>query len=248
DKDIVFKNNTQEVGLSVYNLDFEILKNTNLNISYDNIEETKLAITFKIKKNVKFKITELRKGLKSKVQYKFYLEQNSQIDIDKFYNLSGSKELVVIYLNGKDASINYNFKTICHDKEKYDLMVYHNAPQTISNIINKGVNNGKGNLIFNVSSFVPSGNVACCLNQMGQIINLTDGLCQINPNLLIDEFDVKANHSANIGKFSEEAMFYLQSRGISHSQALNLLIKGFLLEGVTNNKTIIKKIINDYWG
>ena len=126
-------------------------------------------------------------------------------------------------------------------------MVYHNSSNTESNVINNGVNVLDGNLSFIVSGFVPNGNVNCIVDQKNRIINLTSNLCMIKPNLFIDENDVIANHSAHIGKCNDEEMFYLMSRGISFKDAENLIIKGFLLNGLTNDKQQMEKIINKYW-
>jgi hypothetical protein len=58
--------------------------------------------------------------------------------------------------------VDFNFKTISKAKERYDLVVNHNAHKTISNIKNNGVNIEKGTaLLFNVSSVVPH-NVKGC--------------------------------------------------------------------------------------
>ena len=149
---------------------------------------------------------------------------------------------MLVNLNGQDAKFNYNFKTIATGYEKYDLNIYHNAPKTTSLIKNNGVNMKDGNLIFNVSSFVSAGNKDCNVDQISRIINLTNNKCQINPNLFIDEFDVNANHSALIGKFSDEEMFYMQSRGIDEKSAVNLLINGFLTSEV--NELFKERIIN----
>ena len=82
------------------------------------------------------------------------------------------------------------------------------------------------------------------------IINLTDNKCEIRPNLYIDEYDCNANHSALIGGFSKQELFYLQSRGLSINDANRLLINGFLLSDFDNVKMIkeIKNNINEYWG
>ena len=50
----------------------------------------------------------------------------------------------------------------------------------------------------------------------------------IKPNLFIDEYNVNAKHSAIIGKFNEEEIFYLKTKGLSEKQALDLLINGFI--------------------
>ena len=69
------------------------------------------------------------------------------------------------------------------------------------------------------------------------------------PNLYIDASDVSASHSALIGKFSDEEMFYMQSRGIDKDTATKLLISGFLTSDITDKKLLkeINKNIDKYW-
>ena len=50
------------------------------------------------------------------------------------------------------------------------------------------------------------------------------------PALEIRCNDVKASHSATVSKVSEEDIFYASSRGISATQARDLLVRGFLYE------------------
>ena len=48
------------------------------------------------------------------------------------------------------------------------------------------------------------------------------------PELEILNNEVKASHSASVGRIDEEQLFYLETRGISRNEAENLIIKGFL--------------------
>ena len=104
-----------------------------------------------------------------------------------------------------------------------------------------------GVLEFNVSGFVSNRIKGCNINQKARIINLTENTCVVKPNLFIDEVDTVANHSAHIGTFKDEELFYLMSRGLDKENALKLLIKGFLLKGITN-KDDLENIVNKYWG
>ena len=92
-------------------------------------------------------------------------------------------------------------------------------------------------------------NKECQVDQVNRIINLTKNKCEIDPNLYIDEYDVNASHSALIGKFSDEEMFYLESRGINKTDALKLLIKGFILSNIEIEelKNQINEKIEKYW-
>ena len=60
-------------------------------------------------------------------------------------------------------------------------------------------------------------------------INLVKGDSKILPNLLVDNYDVSASHSAYISDFDKKRMFYLKSRGISDNEARRLLLEGFLI-------------------
>jgi Fe-S cluster assembly protein SufD len=64
------------------------------------------------------------------------------------------------------------------------------------------------------------------------------------PSLEIMENDVKGGHGATVGQVDPEELFYLQSRGLSHSQATKVLVKGFLrdLTEKAGNKEVQKKI------
>jgi Fe-S cluster assembly protein SufD len=225
-----------------------IKKDTNLEIDYSTRKATKLDVKIKVMPGVNLDLREYRFGKNFKIRYQYSLMENSNTKVYKFYDVAGIKEMNIIHLSGINANIDYNFKTISTGCEKYNMTIYHQASNTNSDIKNNGVNINKGSLQFNVSSFVNSGNIGCNINQASRIINLTENKCQINPNLFIDEYDVSANHSALIGKFSDAEMFYLGSRGIDEKTALNLLINGFLTSNMpTEIGKKITKNINKYW-
>ena len=58
------------------------------------------------------------------------------------------------------------------------------------------------------------------------------------PILLIDEFDVIANHGASIGKMSDDSLFYLMSRGLTKKDAFLLVLNGII-------NAFIEKIFNE---
>ena len=223
-------------------------EDTSLEINYATRKATKLDVKIRVMPNVNFELKEYRLGKNFKIRYQYSLMENSTTTIYKFYDVAGIKEMNIINLMGENAKIDYNFKTISKGFEKYNMTIYHNAPGTISDIKNNGVNINKGSLQFNVSSFVGQNHKACNVNQASRIINLTDSKCGINPNLFIDEYDVIANHSALIGRFSDDEMFYLNSRGLNDKEAINLLINGFLISNMPED--MAKKIIKNtdkYW-
>lgn len=226
-----------------------VTKDSDLEIEIKLKEETKLNFDISVKENVNLNLNIITKGKNGKVRYKYNLDSNSYINVFKFQNINSIKEMIIAKLSGINARIDYNFKTISHNKETYDYHIFHDAKNTISNIKNNGVCIKDGLIIYQVSSFVPKDITGCIVNQNNRIVNLNNNKSEILPNLYIDCNDVEASHSALIGKFSDEEMFYLQSRGIDYNNALKLLISGFLTSDI-NNKKILKEInknIEMYW-
>lgn len=238
----------KECLFAINEIKLNIKKDEDLEVEINLKEDTKLNFNITLEENVKLNLNILTKGKKGKVQYKYNLNKNSFCNVFKFQNVDSIKEMIVARLK-ENSRFDYNFKTIGNNKETYDYHIFHDDKNSISNIKNNGVCIGDGIIIYQVSSFVPKDIVGCIVNQNNRIINLTNNKCEIMPNLYIDCNDVEASHSALIGKFSDEEMFYLQSRGIDYDNALKLLITGFLTSDIENKKTLkeINKNIEKYW-
>ena len=65
-----------------------------------------------------------------------------------------------------------------------------------------------------------------------------DSLMNSNPQLEIYADDVRCTHGSTTGQISEDALFYLRSRGLNSLSARALLINGFANE-------VIEEIKND---
>ena len=232
--------------LNVQSVKIKVLKDTDIVIDVSRVS-IKLDFYINVLENVHVNIYEYKHDGDYKFQYKYYLEKNSFLNVEKINDGNNIKEMTVINLNGENAKVDFYLKTVSKYDEKYNFLVYHNAKNTVSHIVNNGVNILNGVLEFNVSGFVSNGIVGCDINQSGRIINLTDNTCTIKPNLFIDEEDVMANHSALIGTFSADEIFYLMSRGIDRKEAIRLLIKGFLLNNISYYKKQLEDIIYRYW-
>lgn len=220
-----------------------VKKSTSIEIDFKCESESKYDIAIELDDNVCTDLLIKGEAENIKVQYKYYIKANSSLNINKFYDCKCVRELDLVYLNGSNSSICYDFKTLGLDNQKYDMMVYHNFKDTTSEIKNKGVSIGKGNITFNVTGIVYKGIKNCTLDQNNKIVNMNDAENVIKPVLIIDEQDVVANHCAYIGKFDENEIFYMTSRGIEKNAAIKLLLEGFLN---TENVNVEEKI-NKYW-
>lgn len=221
-------------------LKLKIIKNTKLELIID--KEIKLDISIELLDDVKLDLVVIKKE-KTKILTKYKLNENSILNITEISDSDIINERNIIDLNGINSKINFILKTVCKNNEKYDIVVNHNNKNTTSDIITNGVNIS-GNLYFTVTAYVSNGNKNCVVNQQNRIINLTDKECLIRPNLLIDEVDVIANHSALIGSFKDEELFYMQRLGIDKTMANKLLIEGFIKNKI--NKTLANHF-KKYW-
>lgn len=235
---------------NVKNIKINILKDTSLFMKITNKELNKMNIMFNVLENVNFNLLEINSDSLIKAQYVFDLQENSNTFVFKFNDVLDCRERTIINLNEINAKINYCFRTISKTNQEYDYIINHKSKNTYSDLSINGVSILDGTIIFTITGDVPKDIIDCTLNETSRIINLNDKECIIKPNLLIDEYRVSANHSALIGSFDKDELFYLMSRGIPKNEALNLLIKGFLLNNISifdNYKLDIENIINKYW-
>ena len=233
---------------SVSKLSIKICEDADLEIVL-NSDNLKLNILIEIEKNVIAHIYEKKLGSNLKIKYEVNVNKNATLHFDKLATIKELKEFNLINLEDC-AKIIFNQKTIATSREKYDVLVNHNGINTKCDLNNDGVAIKNGIITFNVTNMVPSSSKNSYINQNSNIVkeNKLDSI--INPNLLIDELEVEASHSAHIGPFNEEEIFYLESRGINYQTALNLLVKGFILRNMNisdEEKLEIKKIIDKYW-
>ena len=240
----------KESLFAISEIKINVLENSSILINIDLKEDAKLNFNINILEKVDANINILTSGNSGKIQYKYNLGKGSKCNIIKFQNIDTIKEMISVNLNGDNSSIEYNFKTIGNNKETYDYHIFHNSINTKSLIRNNGVCIDNGSIIYQVSSFVPKNITGCSVSQNNRIINLTNNKCEIRPNLYIDNKDVEAFHSALIGKFSDEEMFYMQSRGIDKKTSEQLLIRGFLTSDIDNKEILeeVEKNIDMIWG
>jgi Fe-S cluster assembly protein SufD len=113
---------------------------------------------------------------------------------------------------------------------EHRLFVDHTAPHTTSNAVYKGALQGRGAHTVWVGNVLIR-KVAEGIETYEQNRNLvlTDG-CQADsvPNLEIETGEIEgAGHASTTGRFDDQQLFYLQSRGIPEAEARRLVVHGF---------------------
>lgn len=125
--------------------------------------------------------------------------------------------------------------------------IHHAQPNCNSNELYKGVLMDKAVGVFNGKIFVHQQAQKTNAFQQNNNLLLSEGaMMYTKPQLEIYADDVKCSHGTTIGQVSEEALFYLKSRGIGDAQARNMLVHAFAFD-VTAQITVpaIRKYIED---
>jgi Fe-S cluster assembly protein SufB len=107
--------------------------------------------------------------------------------------------------------------------------IIHLAPYTTSRITSKSVSKDGGRTTYRGLLHVQKGakgvkSTVRCDALILDEISRTDTY----PYNEINEETANITHEATVGKISEEAVFYLMSRGLTESEALNMIVMGFI--------------------
>jgi Fe-S cluster assembly protein SufD len=106
--------------------------------------------------------------------------------------------------------------------------VDHLVPHCNSNELFKGVMADRSTGVFNGKIMVRQDAQQTNAFQSNQNILLSDrATINTKPELEIYADDVKCSHGCTIGQLDDEALFYLQSRGLSKAAATQLLVQAF---------------------
>ena len=162
----------------------------------------------------------------------FLLGVKSNLLLFQFYDNRGVHEKTIFDLNGEFSKIYQAFSSISHGEEEYHIIVNHNNEGVSSDICNKCIGLDGSKIFLQIDSNLEKGNEGCIMDQSSRILTLGDVAAKIIPNMFIEEDSVEARHGSVIGSFDEDEVFYLMSRGISHDEAVLLLIKGFLFSNM----------------
>ncbi|MBN2540180.1 MAG: SufD family Fe-S cluster assembly protein [Bacilli bacterium] len=161
----------------------------------------------------------------------FHLGSQAVLNSTKALINMGTTSLVdEVHLDSELAQANLDLLNIGAYNDVFTVKqdVYHNAKSTLSNITNSLISHANAVLDYSVSGRIFKGNeFSSCKQQNKGIILDEAGVIQVLPKLYIDEYNVEASHGAAIGQMDEEQMYYLQSRGLTESEARSLIISGY---------------------
>jgi Fe-S cluster assembly protein SufD len=134
---------------------------------------------------------------------------------------------------GSDAELYGAYFADAGQHLEQQVYVFHDAANTRSRVTYKGALQGAGaRTVWIGDVLIGPKAVGTDTYEQNRNLVLTDGArADSVPNLEIETGDiVGAGHASATGRFDDEQLFYLQSRGITEDEARRLVVRGFLSE------------------
>ena len=184
-------------------------------------------------------------------------KQESRVTVHTFsFGGNITRNNLNFYHQGERIDSTMKGITIIGDKQHVDhhTLVQHATPNCESHQNYKTILDGQSTGVFNGKIFVEREAQKTDAFQQNNNILLGDkATINAKPQLEIFADDVKCSHGCTIGQLDEDAMFYMQQRGIPQKEAKALLMYAFTNE-VTSSikipelKSKIARIIADKLG
>lgn len=206
-------------------------------------EGTNLDLNINVTPNSCLKVFDTSKNTHNNITYN--IEKNSKVYVNKLGKNCSDK--LVVNINDENAYVEFHNSLICYDDTIFNETINHFHSGSESKIINHALNVEGNECKFIVDGIITKDATDTKFRQDNKIINLTSGKSFILPNLIVDNSDIEASHAAFIGTFSEEDIFYMETRGIKRDEVEKLLIKAFLINDMKleeKEEDIFNAIIN----
>jgi len=161
----------------------------------------------------------------------FHLNQNSNLLNHSFsWGARLARNDIRAVLNGEGINCTLNGLYMAEERQLIDhhTVIDHAKPHCNSHQFYNGILNGHSRGVFNGKIFVRPNAQKTDAKQTNRNLLLSDtATINTKPQLEIFADDVKCTHGATVGQLDEEAIFYLQSRGIGREVARRMLVYAF---------------------
>jgi Fe-S cluster assembly protein SufD len=158
-----------------------------------------------------------------------------------------------IQINGEQCESHFNGLYLVNGNTLVDnhTVVDHQKPNSFSNEMYKGIMDDQAKGVFNGKIYVrPHAQKTNAFQSNRNILMSETATINTKPQLEIWADDVKCSHGCTTGQLDEEALFYLQARGIPYASAKAMLLYAFALDVLTlvkneNLKVYLDQLISE---
>ncbi len=107
--------------------------------------------------------------------------------------------------------------------------MFHVAPETTSTIVSKSISKDTGRTTYRGKVHVDEGATRSKSFVRCDALLLDDtSISETKPYMEVAERDARIGHEATVSKVGDDQLFYLMSRGLSETQAMGMIVNGFI--------------------
>ena len=172
------------------------------------------------------------KELASLIDQTFIQQKDNSVVSVNTFSFGGklTRNNLEFYQEGERIESNLNGFTLIGEKQLVDnhTLVMHNKPNCESHELYRGIYADKSTGVFNGKIIVDKiAQQTNAFQQNNTILIGEKASVNTKPQLEIFADDVKCSHGCTIGQLDENALFYMQQRGIPKKEAKSLLLYAF---------------------
>jgi len=187
------------------------------------------------KKDAKIRYTTIQnwsKDVYNLVTKRAYAYENARVEwIDGNIGSKLTMKYPGVYMLGRNAHAEVISIAFAGSDQHQDAgaKAVHLAPDTTSRITSKSVSKQSGRTTYRGLLHVAKGATGVKSNVRCDALLLDEtSRTDTYPYVEVNEEDATISHEASVGKIGEDQIFYLMSRGFSESDALSLIVGGFI--------------------
>ncbi|MBN2013104.1 Fe-S cluster assembly protein SufD [candidate division KSB1 bacterium] len=126
-----------------------------------------------------------------------------------------------------------------------ETLQQHEAPHATSNLLYKGAVKDRAHAIYQGMIKVYPDAQLTDAYQMNKNLLLNDQAhADSIPSLEIEANDVKCSHGSTVGKVNDEELFYLMSRGLSATDAKQMIVTGFFEDILNDQPQDVRELLS----
>lgn len=220
-----------------------------LNNELVNKQEYNLSLTLNPNSNVTFLLLTELASEDLIVNQNFIIKDDANLKFMAGFLNNKLKARVNSRLVGVGSSVEIRAVAISsvNNNQSIDIEINHEAKHSTGLMHNIAIASDNGIVRMNgIERILQGSSKSDAYQSLKGITTSNDAVIEVNPILLIDEYDITAGHAATVGKLDEENIYYLMSRGLSRKEAEKLMINGFLrpLTDEISDEEIKERFIN----
>ena len=215
-----------------------------LNLDVENRSQAKVIIFLEGKGQLKVDL-QVRVGSDCQVVFLTVNHNEADVEFREKFDISADSNVTIAHMEMTDYRCVYNSvyqlleqgaqlkvqtASLSNSRKVFNQDTFHKAGNTTAHINNYGVVMAHGYTDLVVRNTIVQGAHNSSTHQTSRLLTYDkSAIGKILPVLYIYDNEVRASHAASLGQPDEEQIYYLQSRGLSHREAIGLIVKGYLL-------------------